>query len=162
MMILRVSYSSIVVMFMLSLASCRLNERGGEEVRPSVAHGRYLAVIGGCNDCHTPGYALADGKTDEKEWLTGDRLGWNGPWGTTYPTNLRLLVSRMTEDEWVKNIKNAKARPPMPWYILREMSDRDFRDLYKFIRFLGAAGVESPAFVPPPEVPAGPVVRYPQ
>jgi hypothetical protein len=76
--------------------------------------------------------------------------------------NLRLLVSRITEEQWVRTIKNVKARPPMPWYALREMSDTDFRDLYRYIRYLGPAGVESPAFVPPPEVPAGPVVRYPR
>jgi mono/diheme cytochrome c family protein len=149
-------------MLLLSLSSCRQQERALDDDREAVEHGRYIAVIGGCNDCHTPGYAMADGKTDEKEWLTGDRLGWNGPWGTTYPTNLRLLVSRITEEEWVKNIKNAKARPPMPWYILRVMSDSDFRDLYRYIRSLGASGAESPAFVPPSEVPAGPVVRFPQ
>jgi mono/diheme cytochrome c family protein len=162
MKMLRVSYSAIVVMLVLGLASCRVKERRGDDVRSSVTHGRYLAVISGCNDCHTTGYALAEGKIDEKDWLTGDRLGWNGPWGTTYPTNLRLLVSRMTEEEWVRNVKNAKARPPMPWYVFREMSDRDFRDLYRYIRSLGAAGVESPAFVPPEEVPAGPVIRYPK
>ena len=49
------------------------------------ARGRYLVQIGGCNDCHTPGYAMSGGKVPEKQWLTGDAVGWNGPWGTTYP-----------------------------------------------------------------------------
>ena len=39
-----------------------------------VQRGRYLVQIGGCNDCHTPGYANANGKVDEKLWLTGDKL----------------------------------------------------------------------------------------
>ena len=49
----------------------------------SLERGRYIAQIAGCNDCHTPGYALSGGKVPEKAWLTGDSFGWRGPWGTT-------------------------------------------------------------------------------
>ena len=56
-----------------------------------IKRGRYVVMIGGCNDCHTAGYAPSGGKVPEKDWLLGDALGWNGPWGsTTYATNLRL------------------------------------------------------------------------
>jgi mono/diheme cytochrome c family protein len=48
-----------------------------------VRHGRYLVQTSGCNDCHTPGYMQHDGKVPEAEWLTGDAMGWQGPWGTT-------------------------------------------------------------------------------
>ena len=50
---------------------------------PMTARGKYVVTIGGCNDCHTPGYAEKEGKVPEKDWLTGDILGWRGPWGTT-------------------------------------------------------------------------------
>ena len=50
----------------------------------SLDRGRYLVKIAGCNDCHTRGYAETAGKVPEKQWLTGDQLGWRGPWGTTY------------------------------------------------------------------------------
>ena len=33
---------------------------------PEAARGRYLVVIAGCNDCHTPGYTVSGGKVDEK------------------------------------------------------------------------------------------------
>lgn len=46
----------------------------------AVERGRYLVKIAGCNDCHTAGYAISAGKVDEKQWLTGDALGWRGPW----------------------------------------------------------------------------------
>ena len=68
--------------------------------------GRYLVQIAGCNDCHTPGYAPAGGKVEEKLWLTGDQLGYRGPWGTTYPSNLRLLVKDMTADQFVKHARS--------------------------------------------------------
>jgi len=110
--------------------------------------GRYLAVIGGCNDCHTPGYLQGEGKVPQSRWLIGNIVGFSGPWGTTYPANLRLLAQSQTEDEWRANLKHAK-RPPMPWFNARQMSDEDLGALYQFIRSLGAAGNPAPAFVPP-------------
>ena len=44
----------------------------------SLERGRYLVRIAGCNDCHTPGYLLSEGKTPEELWLTGDSFGWRG------------------------------------------------------------------------------------
>ena len=44
--------------------------------RVLVERGRYLTHVAGCNDCHTPGYAAADGRVPESLWLTGDALGW--------------------------------------------------------------------------------------
>ena len=42
----------------------------------ALKRGKYLVMIGGCNDCHTPGYLMSEGKTPENEWLTGDSFGW--------------------------------------------------------------------------------------
>ena len=53
----------------------------GAKMSADANRGRYLVVTAGCNDCHTPGYPQAGGKIDEKLWLTGDKLGWRGPWG---------------------------------------------------------------------------------
>ena len=55
-----------------------------QEGEVSLERGRYIAEIGGCNDCHTEGYAMANGKVPESEWLKGSVLGWRGPGGTTY------------------------------------------------------------------------------
>ena len=83
-----------------------------------IERGRYLLTVGSCNDCHSDGFAPSDGKVPEKEWLLGSPLGFRGPWGTTYATNLRLSLSRMAEDAWVKYAKGLKTRPPMPWFNL--------------------------------------------
>ena len=70
-----------------------------------VARGRYVISIAGCNDCHTPAFPMKNGKVPEAQWLTGDALGWNGAWGTTYATNLRLYMQDLTEEQWVKKAK---------------------------------------------------------
>jgi mono/diheme cytochrome c family protein len=127
----------------------------------TVEEGKYLSMIAGCNDCHTPGYLLSEGKTPEKLWLTGDRFGWRGPWGTTYPVNLRIFVASLTENEWVSVAKKLKARPPMPWFDVNEMKEEDLRALYQYIRSLGPGGVPAPAYVPPGKEPDTPYALFP-
>jgi len=99
-----------------------------------VERGRYLARIAGCNDCHTEGYLLSEGKVPEERWLTGATLGWRGPWGTTYAANLRLFANAFTEAQWGAFARQLKARPPMPWYALNIMEDADLQGLYHLIR----------------------------
>ena len=74
----------------------------------TVDRGRYLVKIAGCNDCHTPGYSMSEGKTPEELWLIGDAFGWRGPWGTTYASNLRNLISGLTEQQWVSLARTSK------------------------------------------------------
>jgi len=127
----------------------------------SIDRGRYIAQISGCNDCHTAGYAMSGGKVPQDQWLKGDALGWRGPWGTTYPANLRLTLSKVSEDQWVQLARTAQYRPPMPWFALRDMNENDLRSLYRFVRSLGEPGAPAPAYVPPDATPTGPVVQFP-
>jgi mono/diheme cytochrome c family protein len=126
-----------------------------------IERGRYLVQIAACNDCHTPGYAQQAGKVDEKLWLTGDKLGWSGPWGTTYPVNLRLMLAGMSQEQWVRYARTMTPRPPMPWFNVRPMTDADLKAIYAYTRSLGPGGEPAPAFVPPGTKPAGPVVQFP-
>jgi mono/diheme cytochrome c family protein len=113
-----------------------------------IRHGRYLVQIGGCNDCHTPGYMRFEGKVNEADWLTGDAMGWQGAWGTTYPANLRKLAHDLDEGVWVKRLR-APMRPPMPWFNLQAMSDADLLAIHRYLRSLGPKGEPAPAYVPP-------------
>ena len=126
-----------------------------------IARGRYVVAISGCNDCHTPGFLLNGGKTPQKDWLIGGTTGWRGPWGTTYPTNLRLYFQEITEAQWVQVAKEIQRRPPMPYFSLNAMSEADVRSMYKFIRSLGPAGKPAPKFVPPDKIPPQPYVQFP-
>jgi len=114
----------------------------------SVERGRYLVAVSGCNDCHTPGYAEAGGRVPEGEWLQGAPVGFRGPWGVSYPANLRLTVQSMNEAQWLA-FARVQRLPPMPWFNLRDMSDDDLRSLYRYIRALGPKGTRAPAAVAP-------------
>lgn len=117
-------------------------------VDPAIARGRYLVRTSGCNDCHTPGYAQNGGTTPESEWLTGVALGWQGPWGTTYASNLRLSFQNLSERQWLASAR-AQRRPPMPWYLLRDMNDADLRAIYRYVRASGPKGEPVPTAVAP-------------
>ena len=124
-----------------------------------IERGKYLSRVGGCNDCHTPGFMQAEGKVPEKLWLTGNTVDFQGPWGTTYPANLRLYMSKLTEAEWLARARQPM-RPPMPWFNLREMSDRDLIALYRYVRSLGPAGDPAPAAAGPGEPVATPYFDF--
>lgn len=125
-----------------------------------VERGRYLARTAGCNDCHTPGYAGSNGNVDERNWLIGDSVGWQGPWGTTYPVNLRLFMQNLTPEQWLL-VARQPARPPMPWFALRDMTDADLLAIYHYARSLGPAGQPAPTWIPPGQPAATPVIKFP-
>jgi len=147
-----------------SAAWCPATHAGAAEPAPDrqlVERGRYLARVSGCNDCHTPGYLMNEGNVPEAQWLTGSDFGWRGPWGTTYPSNLRLFVKDMSESQWVEVARTLKRRPPMPWFNLNSMKESDLRALYQFIRSSGDPGQPAPAYVPPGEEPTTPYALFP-
>ena len=121
-----------------------------------LARGEYLTRLGGCNDCHTPGYAERGGEVDKSTWLTGSPLGYRGPWGTTYAANLRLLVDGMDEAQWLEYSAKLRTRPIMPDFTVRAMAEDDRRALFRFVKSLGPAGTPAPAYLPPGEQPPMP------
>jgi mono/diheme cytochrome c family protein len=130
--------------------------------KEQIARGRYLLIVGNCNDCHTAGFAPSDGKVPESGWLLGDgKLGFRGPWGTTYAANLRLSLSRMKEDDWVHFARNLRTRPPMPWFSLNQWTEADLRAFYRYVRQLGPAGAPIRAALPPEKEPTPPYVLWP-
>ncbi|MGV8940329.1 MAG: c-type cytochrome [Lysobacter sp.] len=135
-------------------------QKAPQSLSSEAARGKYLVQTAGCNDCHTAGYAPAGGKINEKSWLTGDSLGWRGPWGTTYPPNLRLRVQDLTADQFLV-LARSELRPPMPWFNLRDMTDRDVKAIYAYLKHLGPAGKPAPPYLPPGKTPAGPFVQFP-
>lgn len=157
-------FAAAVLLGSAALISC--NKTAGTDTAEDadsdpVKRGEYMVRIASCNDCHTPGYPEAGGDIPMNDWLTGSPLGWYGPWGTTYAINVRIFMQGLTEEQWVVYAKNTKSRPPMPWWILHDLSNADLAAIYQFVKSLGPAGEPMPAYVPPGEKPSGPYVEFP-
>ncbi len=152
---------SIIVAVLVGHSLHAAPTRAAEEVADAatLARGRYLVSVSGCNDCHTPGYMQANGKVDEQGWLVGTPIGFKGPWGTSYAANLRLLAARLDEQAWLARTITPM-RPPMPWFALQAMTVDDRRAIYHYLRHLGPAGVPAPAFVLPGYAPTTPVIVF--
>lgn len=118
------------------------------EQEESIARGRYLVHVGGCNDCHTPNYPESGGSVHESQWLTGSAVGYSGPWGVSYPSNLRLVAQQMDALQWRQHAR-APRLPPMPWFNVAAMTDQDVDAIYRYLRHLGPAGKAAPPSVPP-------------
>ena len=144
----------------LLLATVALAKDNKLSNQPSIKHGRYIARTSGCNDCHTPMYMPQNGNVEEKEWLSGSTIGWMGPWGTTYASNLRQRAAGMSEDQWVVYLKNLKTRPPMPFFAVNDMSEYDTRSLYLFLRSLGNHAQIIPSALPPGKKPNTPYFDF--
>ena len=110
----------------------------------SVERGLKVSIVGACHDCHTEGYRESEGKIDPEKALKGSKVGWRGPWGTTYAANLRRVAERLSEDGFLLLLSNFRADPPMPWYNVRAMEETDMRSLYRYIRSLGDPGESGP------------------
>jgi len=162
--IAHLAHVPLIASIMLLVGCVQQDAPSGVDTEPHVAAssqieaGRYLTIVAGCNDCHTGGYLFSEGQVPEDQWLLGWSMGFRGPWGTTYPPNLRLVVDEKTEDEWVTILHTRTALPPMPWMNLNKMSEDDARALYAYISSLGAAGDVMPNPVPPDQEPEGPYI----
>jgi hypothetical protein len=128
------------------------------QVDPLVDRGRYLVGFGSCNDCHTSGWRESDGRVPVSQWMVGTKIGYRGPWGTSYPANVRLEFSRISEDDWLFMVRTRGGHWPMVWHDLRFLKLQDQRAIYRFIKHLGPQGTEAPADLPPDSEPKTPYI----
>lgn len=131
-----------------------------EPVSARIARGKYLTAIGGCHDCHTPGYEVPGARIADSALLVGSPVGFQGPWGTSYAANLRLKVRALPEREWIAMVRKRSGLPPMPWPSLHHMTDADLSALYAYITSLGTSGVQAPPALPPGAVPSTPYISF--
>lgn len=135
-----------LLLFAALSASAQAGEPPSEQ--SVLDRGRYLFQVGGCHDCHTPNYPERAGNVPRDRWLTGNTVGFQGPWGTSYPVNLRLYAQQMSEAQWLARVRQPM-RPPMPWFNLRDMTDGDLIAMYRFLQALGPSGEPAPAAAGP-------------
>jgi mono/diheme cytochrome c family protein len=122
-----------------------------------VARGKYIATITGCNDCHTPGTLY--GMPDTTRLLSGSELGWEGPWGVTFPRNLtpdeETGLGTWSEADIIRALRTGVKKdgsailPPMPWQDFAAMNDEDMRSLVAYLKSIPPVKHKPPAVQPP-------------
>ncbi|MDP1556878.1 MAG: hypothetical protein Q8S09_00070 [Hyphomonas sp.] len=130
-------------------------------VAPSeIAAGAYLAEVGGCHDCHTPGWAQTGGQVPEDQLLVGVPVGFSGPWGTSYAANLRLAVQGTDASDWADTMKHRTGLPPMPWSTVNHMSRDDLMAIHAYLSALGPGGEVMPMAVTDGSAPLTPYIWF--
>ena len=134
--------------------------------KDTVAYGRYLATIAGCNLCHTP-------HDDKGRPIAGQEFtgGWElvGPWGRVVSANLTPdpdnYLGQASRDEFIDRFKsleslrgeNAPIAPPgkntvMAWPEFAGMTREDLGSIYDFLKTLPPVKKKIVSF---PDAPAG-------
>ena len=134
-----------------------------------VKRGEYLAIIAGCNDCHTPGTLYGD--PDFSRQLSGSELGWQGPWGVSYPRNLtpdvETGIGKWSKQDIVNTLRTGQRPdgsvllPPMPWPDTSHMTESDLQALAAYLKSLPAVKHQVPNRLPPGATPTGSFIAMP-
>jgi mono/diheme cytochrome c family protein len=133
-----------------------------------IKRGQYLVSLGGCNDCHTPGYFL--GKPDTARFLGGSDVGFEIPnLGTFYGPNLtpdrETGLGKWSAAEIVKAIKKGERpdgrilAPVMPWHAFANLTDADARAITAFLKSLPPVSNKVPGPFGPGEKPTSFVMK---
>lgn len=134
-----------------------------------IAQGAHLTTIAGCNDCHTPGGLY--GAPDRSRTLAGSELGWAGPWGTSYATNLTPDVETglgsWNEEQIVTALRTGQRPdgtpilPPMPWPEFAHFTDEEAYAIAAYLKSLPPVVHAKPKNLPPGAKATGPVIPIP-
>lgn len=94
---------------------------------------------------------------------TGDMTAWAGPWGISFAANLTPDVTTgigsWTETMFIKALRTGRHMgegreilPPMPWQMIRKLSDEDLKAIYAYLRSIPPVenAVREP--LPPPSL----------
>jgi mono/diheme cytochrome c family protein len=110
-----------------------------------VARGRYLVIIAGCSDCHTPGALI--GAPDMKRYLAGSDVGFSIPGqgvfvGQNLTPDNETGIGSWTDEQIITAIRKGK-RPDgtelsgvMPYPALSHLTDEDAQAIAAFLKSL--------------------------
>jgi mono/diheme cytochrome c family protein len=135
---------------------------------PQVARGKYLVTLGGCIDCHTPGYFL--GKPDMNRFLAGSEVGFELPGlGTFHGPNLtpdrETGLGTWSREQIVAAITTGvrpdgrQLAPIMPWRNLANLAPADAMAIAIFLKTLPVVKNKVPGPFGPAQTPTAFVMR---
>ena len=112
-----------------------------------IARGRYLVIIAGCSDCHTPGALV--GAPDMKRYLAGSDVGFSIPGqgvfvGENLTADKDTGIGSWTSEQIITAIRKGK-RPDggelsgvMPYAALSHLTDEDAQAIAAFLKSIPA------------------------
>jgi mono/diheme cytochrome c family protein len=117
----------------------------GAPDRKAVERGRYLATLGGCTDCHTPGYFF--GKPDTARHLGGSEVGFEIPGlGIFHGPNLtpddETGLGGWSEQDIVTALQTGRRpdgrelAPIMPWRAFANLTPADAKAIAAYLKSL--------------------------
>jgi mono/diheme cytochrome c family protein len=133
-----------------------------------IERGKYLVTLGGCNDCHTPGYFL--GKPDMARYLGGSEVGFEIPnQGVFYGPNLtpdsetglgkwsvQEIVTAMTTGQ---RPDGRALAPVMPWHAYAHLTREDSTAIAAYLKSLPPVKNKTPGPFGPAEKPTSFVMK---
>lgn len=110
-----------------------------------IARGEYLVTIGGCNDCHTPGYFF--GKPDTSRFLGGSDVGFEiqgqGVFvGCNITPDKETGIGSWTMEQIVTALQTGQRpdgrvlAPIMPWHAFAQLTEEDVTSIAAFLQSL--------------------------
>jgi mono/diheme cytochrome c family protein len=108
-----------------------------------IARGEYLVTIGGCNDCHTPGYFF--GKPDMEKFLGGSDVGFEIPGlgvfaGRNITPDKETGIGSWTPEQIVTALQSGirpdgrVLAPIMPWQDFAHLTKDDAMAIAAFLQ----------------------------
>jgi mono/diheme cytochrome c family protein len=133
-----------------------------------VARGKYLVVLGGCTDCHTPGFFF--GKPDNARLLGGSEVGFELPGlGVFHGPNLtpdkETGLGSWTKAQIVAALQTGKRpdgrelAPIMPWRALAGLTKDDVNAIAAYLMSLPAVSNKVPGPFGPNDKPTSFVMK---
>ena len=127
-----------------------------------IERGKYLVNLGGCHDCHTPGYFL--GKPDMSQYLGGSDVGLSLPTGVYVGRNLtpdkETGLGNWTKEQIIAAFSTGKRpdgrelAPIMPWEAFSRLTDADKDAIASYLQSIPTVRRAVPGPFSPNEAPS--------
>jgi mono/diheme cytochrome c family protein len=135
------SAAAIVVLAAVFMAAC------SKESQSQADRGKYLVTIGGCNDCHTPGYFF--GKPDMARFLGGSDVGFEIPGlgafaGRNITPDKETGIGNWTDEQITAALTTGQRpdgrhlAPIMPYASFSHLSKEDVAAMVAYLRSVPA------------------------
>jgi len=159
----RLLFAAAAALVLATMASV-----AGAASKRVIERGKYLVTLGGCLDCHTPGYFF--GKPDMARYLGGSDVGFELPGlGTFVGPNLTpdkaTGLGNWTDQQVVAAIQTG-ARPDgrmlapiMPYHAFANLAPQDVQAIVAFLRSIPPVSNKVPGPFGPTEKPTAFVMK---